>query len=339
MFGRGTVSPGERRVRNKRRSKRQQTIEDLSAWETAYGRQLSNSRRFVKILPYVLSATAFAYLLFANIPVAILVFVITAFYCWASVLSRETYSTYFRESYSARNQALNLITQTLSGGGATLNSVLKQVIPSMHGELQREFQELQGLVARSASQEEFHDWFENEIHKYRSDIIFGQYLELLETLNSEGTYDPDTFLSLLHYHNDLYDKQLEYIRNRGQAKREVYTTVAIVFGVMCTLSFSVQGWGTWLKTYAHNPVGNIASCIFLLLYMFIIHNFLNYYYDESITTLGRSKIQHDNFKNSRKRKVSSQYKKDKNKKVVMYVDGVDQPDQPKHRGLFGLGRR
>lgn len=293
------ASQAKRRVRNTRKGRRQFTIQDLNAWEQAYGHQLSAPRRFRKILPYVISITAFTQLLFASLPLSILVFVLAALWCSASILPKETYIAYTRASYSERNRTINLLSQALSGGDTTLFSALKQTLPAMNGELKHEFQILTGLLARSARNDELHDWFVNEISKYRDDVIFGQYLEQLETMNEEGTYTVDTFLNLAHYHNDLYQKQSLYIRAREEQRNAIFTVVVVVFVVILVIAMLVQGWGTWVKLFAHSMVGLFVGSAFVTIYAYIIVKFIKYYYDESITTFGKDSQMHSIIRRSR----------------------------------------
>lgn len=329
------AAQSKRRVRTKRRGNRQRTIQDLNAWEQAYGHQLSNGRRFQKILPYVLSVTAFATLLFWRLPITILAFIVSSILCWSSLLSKETYVSYVRASYSERNRIVNLLTQTLSGGDATLFNALKQTVPSMQGELKHEFQILAGLLARSATGDEIHDWFINEISKYRDDVIFGQYLEQLETMNQEGTYSVDTFINLSHYHNDLYQKQLAYITAKDNNKRDVFTIVVIVFGMLVFLAFlgmgQGNGWAQWVKLYAHSPAGNVISIIFLTIYAFIIKKFINIYYDESITTFGTDSRAKSILRNSRK-KADHKIREEAEKQTITLT--IDPKDNNKNHDLL-----
>lgn len=305
----------KRRIRNKRRGKNQITIQDLNAWEQAYGHQLSNTRRFQKILPYVLSITAFAELLFVRLPVTIAAFVLSSIFCWSAILSKETYVSYVRHSYSERNRTINLLSQALSGGDATLFNALKQTIPAMHGELKHEFQILAGLLARSARNDELHDWFMNEISKYRDDVIFGQYLEQLETMNQEGVYTVATFLNLAHYHNNLYQKQVQYINAKEQNRREVFTIVALVFALILVLAVMVDKWKGWVNLYAHSLFGEVISIIFAIVYVLIIRNFIKYYYDESITTYGSDTKMKSILKNSR-HKADQKIAKEAEKQMI-----------------------
>lgn len=315
----------KRRIRNTRRGKKQITIQDLSAYETAYGHQLSAGQRYRKILPYVVSITAFVTVLYVSVPLSVVAFLLSSLLCWGAVLSNETYVSYVRSAYTERNRALNLMSQALGGDNATLFMVLKQTVPSLRGELKQEFKLLQGLVARSASREEIHDWFQNEISKYRDDIVFGQFLEQLETMNLEGIYSSSTFLELTHYHNDLFNKQMEYIRKREQAKREVFTIVIVTFGLICTIAVVVQGWSTWIKTYAHSPAGMISSTLFLIIYGIIIRNFLRYYYDESLTTWGNDKQMQSVAKNSRHRSDINLRKQQAKEVISLRLPSADDP--------------
>lgn len=329
------AAQSKRRVRNKRRGSKQITIQDLNAWEQAYGHQLSNGRRFQKILPYVVSITAFATLMFWSLPISILVFAASSVLCWSSLLSKETYVSYVRASYSERNRIVNLLTQALSGGNATLFNALKETVPSMQGELKHEFQILSGLLARSATNDEIHDWFINEISKYRDDVIFGQYLEQLETMNQEGTYSVDTFINLSHYHNDLYQKQLAYIAAKDNHKREVFVIVALVFFLISFLAFigmgQGHGWSQWVKLYAHSVAGNLFSITFLSIYAFIIRKFINIYYDESITTYGNDSKAKSIRRNSRK-KADHKIREEAEKQTITLT--IDPKDNNKDHPLL-----
>lgn len=329
------ASQSTRRVRNKRRGSRQRTIQDLNAWEQAYGHQLTNGRRFQKILPYVLSVTAFATLLFWRVPITILAFVVSTFLCWSSLLAKETYISYVRASYSERNRIVNLLTQALSGGDATLFNALKQTVPSMQGELKHEFQILSGLLARSATNDEIHDWFVNEISKYRDDVIFGQYLEQLETMSQEGTYSVDTFINLSRYHNDLYQKQLSYITAKENSKHEVFVIVALVFGLITGLALigmgQGSGWNQWVKIYAHSVIGNGFSIAFIIIYSMIMKKFMNIYYDESITTYGSDSRAKSIRRNSRK-KADHKIREEAEKQTITLT--IDPRDNDKSRPLL-----
>ena len=322
----------KRRVRVKRRGRKQFTIQDLNAWEQAYGHQLTNTQRFRKILPYVLSITAFTELLFVRLPVTIAVFIISSMFCWASILSKETYVNYVRKSYSERNRTINLLSQALSGGDATLFTALKQTIPSMHGELRHEFQILAGLLARSARNDELHDWFVNEISKYRDDVIFGQYLEQLETMNQEGVYTVSTFLNLAHYHNNLYQKQVQYINAKEQNRREVFTIVGLVFGLILVLAIMVNKWSGWVRLYAHSPFGEVVSVIFAIIYFMIVKSFIKYYYDESITTYGYDSKLRSILKNSR-HKADQKIAKEAEKQMVTLTLLPDKNAKSKRKGF------
>lgn len=328
----------KRRIRTKRRGKNQITIQDLNAWEQAYGHQLTNRRRFMKILPYVGSITAFTELLFVRLPVTITAFVLSTIFCWSAILSKETYVSYVRASYSERNRTINLLSQALSGGDATLFTALKQTIPAMHGELRHEFQILAGLLARSARNDELHDWFMNEISKYRDDVIFGQYLEQMETMNQEGVYTVSTFLNLAHYHNNLYQKQVEYINAKEQNRREVFTIVALVFALILVLAVMVDKWSGWVKLYAHSLFGEVVSCIFAFVYIMIVRSFVKYYYDESITTYGSDSKLRSILRNSR-HTADKKIAKEAEKQMITLTLPNDKGSKKKPSKFRGLGKR
>ena len=328
------ASQAKRRVRNTRKGRRQFTIQDLNAWEQAYGHQLSNTRRFRKIFPYVFSITAFTQLLFARLPLSVLVFVLSTIWCASSILPKETYISYTRASYSERNRTINLLSQALSGGDTTLFSALKQTLPAMNGELKHEFQILTGLLARSARNDELHDWFVNEISKYRDDVIFGQYLEQLETMNEEGTYTVDTFLNLAHYHNDLYQKQAGYIRAREEQRNAIFTVVLVVFIVILVIAFMVQGWGTWVKLFAHSLVGLVVGSLFSLIYVVIIKKFIKYYYDESITSFGKDAQMHSIIRRSRS-KADREIQKEAAKQMITLTLSPEDRRKPQSNSFGG----
>lgn len=259
-------------------------IQDLQAKEEAYGHRLTKAGIARIVLAYALTVLAYAYLLYMRWWIALIAFAIGFAFTYRSVLPKEIAVRYYRRGLEQRNRCINVITQSMTNPENTLTYSLQIAADRLDGEFKQDIEKLLASLLTGSTNDEVHGAFKLLTDKYRDDVIFTQFFEQLETTKFDGKINVETFRNLKNYHNQMFDKQQEYINKRNERKTEVFALTAIVFGVCATLAFS-NGLSNYIHVYAHTFVGLVCSTAFMLLYFFILSRFFQYYYDESITTL------------------------------------------------------
>lgn len=264
--------------------KKRMNIADLQAKEEAYGYRLTKSKIAGIILPYSLSIGAFAYILYSNLIIALILVAISAITVYLKIVPQEIQVQYYRRGLQQRNRCLNIITQSMTSPENTVYESMKQAAIRMNGEFKQDLQEVIAVMVTSEDDEPVHQAFNKIEEKYADDVVFTQYFEQLETAQFEGNLSPEIFQDLSNYHNQTYEKQQAYIAQRKKRKKEVFTITAIVFGLCVTLAVS-NGYDNYRTTFSYSIIGIIASSIFMVVYIFVLMKFFKAYYDESITTV------------------------------------------------------
>lgn len=265
-------------------NKQHDTIADLQAKEAAYGHRLTSWSISTLIGGYAIIMFAFAYLLYANLWIAIVLFLVAALVAYRSILPREIAVRYYRRGFQQRNRCLNILSQLLAAPDADVFHALTVTTEKMHGEFRQDLDRLNAALTDVSDRATVHQAFMDIQNKYYDDVIFSQFFEQLETAFYEGTYNIDTFQDLKNYHNQLFEFRNAYTRKRLMRRNQMIIITLVIFVFLAAVAFS-DTYYNWIHVFAHSFFGIITISIFIGLYVFVASKFFKYFYDESITTL------------------------------------------------------
>lgn len=264
--------------------KKRVDINDLEAKEEAYGHKLTNGTIIKIVLSNAFFWLILGIVLYANIWLALLTFLIGCLWVYYNVVSREISTRYYRRGLVERNHFLNSVVQLMSSPNATVTSAMREAAERANGEFQQDLKKLLSVMLTAESQNKIHEAFNTIIDKYSDDILFCQFMVQLETADQENVINDQMFQLIKDNHNDLFNKQKEYTNLKNNQKKEMLILILMTIVVCCLLAVCF-GLNNYIKTYAHSIIGLSCSTVYMIIYAFVTAKFFKYYYDESITTI------------------------------------------------------
>lgn len=257
-------------------------IEQLQAYEEAYGGRLTNKKKWGLIVVNGFILAYFVGLMTWNIWTAIIAFLAGCLFDYYRVLPQQVKMDYYSKSYSERNRLINSLTQVLNDKGKTVIQALQAGDDRSEGELKKD---LSVLISKIIGQDNDNvkKAFAEFNKKYEDDAIFTQFFEQIETAMYEGKIDKNTFTDIKNYHNQLYAFYKDYVAARNQNKRMITTMTWIVAGLIAAICISF-GLKTYTGAFPHSYVGYATTFVFLGLNSIWRAGFYKHYYDNSITT-------------------------------------------------------
>lgn len=255
-------------------------IDELNAYKVAYGKPLGKKDYIVYIgMPAILFAL-FSFLLLYYWWLALIFGVFGAIYGAKTFLPKSIQKQYEIRSFSQRNKFVNNMTQILTDENKTVTKALQVANSRSEGEFQQDITRLQARLM-GADNEKIRKSFKLLAEKYKSDIIFTQYLEQLETSMLEGRANIDTLKDVKTYHNDMKKKQNEYeAKKQGHLKdMKMLLGVVLIFILSITFSF---GFDTYINAFARHPIGWETVSIYTALMASFFKKFSTYLFDDSV---------------------------------------------------------
>lgn len=264
----------------KKRSKRI-TIEQLQTTQTAYFKSLTY-RDYIKHI----AVPAFLFGLFAQV----------LFYYWEVTagaallgaligfsfnLPNTVKMNYKKRSYLERNRLINSMTQLLVNPDYTVLQVLKKVTPRLEGELKQDIERLMATLS-VGSNREVRVAFQLLNDKYNADIIFGQFMEQIETSHFEGNNDVEVLKDIKTHHNEVLEKQATFLSSKLKfmADFKGLMIIMLVLIGMISIIFSLE---TYIEHYAHHITGWVTIPVFLCVCLYAYLKIMKIYYDDSVT--------------------------------------------------------
>lgn len=261
-------------------------LEELHALSSAYGKKMQSKEIILMVgFPALLLGT-FVWLLtyywFTVIPAVVL----GAIYGYRIILPKIVKRRYESQSLLARNKFMNNMTQVMSDPNRTVNQSIDYVLSRTNGELHKELKELLTSLAVGSDPERVTELIYQFGKKYQEDNLFNQFLEQLETTIHEGKTNIEAMQDLTEHHNDMLQKRNDFFKLKDQHLGGVKLLSIIIVGLILMLHMTSYmmsgGMEMYMSGFAHNIIGYICVSIFIPSYLYVLHGFINNYFDDSV---------------------------------------------------------
>lgn len=269
--------------RNKiiRKKRKRVTIEDLQTTQTAYFKPLNYKDYFKNVVSPAILFALFTQMLFyywyLTLGAAIFGFIVGM----TIILPNTVKTNYNKRSYLERNRLINSMTQLLINPEYTVLQVLKKVSPRLEGELKNDIEKLMASLSVGSSME-VREAFQRLIEKYSSDIIFGQFIEQLETAYFEGNNDIEVLKDVKSHHNELLEKQSDFYSKKKKFIDEFKGLMIIMVILIGMISF-IFSLDKYINKYAHHMTGWVTIPLFMLCCLYAYFKIMKIYFNDSVT--------------------------------------------------------
>jgi hypothetical protein len=181
---------------------------------------------------------------------------------------------------------MNNMTQVMSDPNRTVNQSIDYVLSRTNGELHKELKELLTSLAVGSDPERVTELIYQFGKKYQEDNLFNQFLEQLETTIHEGKTNIEAMQDLTEHHNDMLQKRNDFFKLKDQHLGGVKLLSIIIVGLILMLHMTSYmmsgGMEMYMSGFAHNIIGYICVSIFIPSYLYVLHGFINNYFDDSV---------------------------------------------------------
>jgi len=275
---------GKPKVKTKKKNK--VTIDELNAYNTAYGDELGKKEFFTYVILPGFLFCFFATILLYQWVFSLIMFLGGVLYGWMFFLPKSIKKNYEKVSFQQRNNFINNMTQVMTDPNKTVSMGLNEVAKRAEGEFQDDLLRLQASLFGS-NHSDIKEAFYEISSKYEDDVVFTQYMEQIETAALEGTGNAETLKDVKVYHNQMKEKQQNYekLKQGHLGDMKVMAFTITVFILALTFSF---GFDTYISAFARSLPGYITVGVYLTVIAIFFKQFSTYLFDDSVTTM-RSK--------------------------------------------------
>lgn len=258
-------------------------LEELMAYRRAYGSELVKRDYFKYVVIPGLLFCFLATILLYNPIVSVVFMIIGLLYGYTFFMPKAIEKTYNQNAFAQRNKFINNMTQIMTDESKTVATALNKAIVRADGEFKDDLMWLSASLV-GADVPIIQNSFEYIADKYEDDVIFGQYLEQVETATIEGNVTIDTLKDIRSYHNQIKTKTEEYEKAKGAYLKDMRMMMLTVIAFIFALTFSF-GFNTYLTAFAWALPGWVASTLYLVLQLFFFKQFSTYLFDDSVTSV------------------------------------------------------
>lgn len=264
-----------------RKKSKRITIEQLQTTQTAYFKSLTYKDYFKHIATPAFIFALFAQILFYYWHITIGAALLGALIGFTVNLPKTVRMNYRKRSYLERNRLINSMTQLLVNPDTTILQVLKKVSVRLEGELKQDIEILMASLS-VGSNLEVRQAFKVITDKYKDDIIFGQYMEQVETSHFEGNNDVGVLKDIKSHHNEVLEKQAEFLFGKSKFMNEFkgLIIVMIILIGMISIVFSLD---SYIQHFAHHFTGWVTIPVFLSISFYAYLKIMKIYFDDSVT--------------------------------------------------------
>lgn len=271
-------------------AKNRVNLEELHALNSAYGQRLKQKEIIQLVgLPAVVLGV-FSLILTYIWWIVVGCTVIGAIYGYRFILPKVVNRRYQMQSLMARNKFLLNLTQVTMDNDLTVLQSLAYVIDETEGELSEDLRSLYAALGVGSDPERVSYLLNNLSEKYHDDVIFGQYLEQLDTIIQEGKNNTDSLQYLTEHHSKMLEKVNLFLKKKNEMLSGVQTLLILMGAIILLfhgVSFFMNGdFAQYMDGYAHHPIGYVSSAICLISLSMILNSFFKQYFDDSVTELG-----------------------------------------------------
>lgn len=263
--------------------KKRYTIDELRAFKLAYGRPIQREDYLINILLPAALAGGMTHLLLHYWWLTIITTIIGAVYGWFVLFPANIKRFYEIRAFEQKNNFVNTVSQILMAPNVSVFATLEDIIEMTEGDFQKQLIKLTSQLMDSP-EAEYHLYFEEFKSNYEKDVIFCQYIDILETRAIEGTDNSDSLKKVTVFHNDIKDFQQTLAENKAKSLKylkigQVIITAAIMF---CHLNIEPLTYENYINYFSHNYVGWITYAMYSVAMVFILTAFSKAYFDDDV---------------------------------------------------------
>lgn len=273
-------------------------IEQLIAYEHAYGGKLTRKRRAYLILYVVAIYPAFTYLILNDWLIALATSIIAGIFAYFRFLPKQVREDYYERGYLQRNIIVNHLSQSLSDLSVSYDVSLEMAKDALEGseniededynELKYDMSVLVANLSRRVGEAETVQYLRQFRDKYAYDTFFVMFFEQVETRVLEGTVNSAVLIDLMELHNSLYQSQTAYVRELKMNER--------VFKLISGLALIILAGGRYFivpqvgeayvnKIFFQNFMGYFTFAVFLITFTLTLLSFYSSFFDRNIMSL------------------------------------------------------
>lgn len=264
-------------------AKKRYSIDELRAFKLAYGRPIQSEDYVVNIvLPAVLSG-AMTHLLLHYILLTIFMTIFGGVYGYIVLFPANIERFYDRNSFEQRNKFVNNITQVMSSPSVSVFMVLNDMIDLYSGEFKERLTLLVSQLS-DASTDEYHEYFQTFASHYAKDVIFTQYIDILETSAVDGINNLDSLKKTTSFHNDIKTFRNTLVDNKNRSLRFVKTGHMLITICIIACHFKIEPitFENYLKYFSHHPIGWGVSIFYFIGVLYAMTHFMKNYFDDDV---------------------------------------------------------
>lgn len=263
--------------------KKRYSIDELRAFKLAYGRPIQGEDYVINIiLPAVLGG-AMAHLLLHYIFITVAMTIFGAVYGYLVLFPANIKRFYDRNTFDQCNEFVNNTTQVMASPSVTVYVILNDMIDLYSGEFR---ERLQLLVAQlsDASSDDYHEYFQEFASYYENDVIFTQFIDILETTAVEGTNNLESLKKTTSFHNDIKKFRATLVENKNRSLAFAKKGHMILVGAVLACHFRIEPitFENYLNNFSHNILGWVISTVYFIAVILFMTNMMIGYFDDNV---------------------------------------------------------
>lgn len=260
------------------------TMQELHAMDQLYEKKLTKEKIFKLSFTPSLICFLITFMLYYNVIVSCLFAILGGIFGYVYLIEKVVSYNYQLASFEERNFLLVTLTQLLVNKEKPIIIAIRTAKERCSGELKSDLQ----LVERRLLKGERNgvaEIFNMLREKYKSDSIFTQYLEQLETCIDEGRINIDTLKNITNQHNKIKEEQRDYIRQKKKRKDLLLVICLLALSIILIMSLGVGLTTVYIPFFSRKPFGIFICSIFLINFLLVGYNFLKHYLDFNVTKI------------------------------------------------------
>ena len=264
-------------------AKKRYTIDELRAFKLAYGRPIQREDYLINILLPALLAGGMTHLLLHYLWLTIIMTLVGALYGYLVLFPANIKRFYERRSFEQKNNFVNTVTQILMAPNVSIFAALQDVIDLTEGDFKEQLTQLVSQLLDSPEQE-YHLFFEEFKLPYEKDVIFCQYIDILETIAIEGSDNSESLKKSTSFHNDIKEFQQKLEVSKAKTLSYMKTGQLIITAAIFFCHFKIEPltFDNYVKYFSHSPIGWITYSIYALGMAIILTSFSKAYFDGDV---------------------------------------------------------
>lgn len=263
--------------------KKRYSIDELRAFKLAYGRSIQGEDYLINIILPAILGGVMAHLLLHYILLTIAMTIFGGIYGYFVLFPANIKRFYERKSFEQRNKFVNNITQVMSAPSITVYVVLNDMIDLYSGEFKERLIVLVSQLS-DASTDEYHEYFQQFASYYDKDVIFTQYIDILETSSVEGTNNLESLKKTTSFHNDIKKFRNMLVENKNRALKYAKAGHSLILLLIMACHFRIEPitFENYLKYFSHHPIGWGVSIFYLIGVLYTMTHFMKTYFDDDV---------------------------------------------------------